>query len=141
LKRRAREDAIFDLFWIFYSANWEVAEGEPILQMLVNMIEHETNKKVRGYILEAIENAYGLDGAWKRKEMRLDLDPLARLLGALKSSDRTGDVDRLLYILANARQAKYRDACAVFLNHSDEQVRETAALAVERLTQAAHGQS
>jgi hypothetical protein len=137
----AREDAIDDLCWIFYSGNWEVAEGEPILQMLVNMIEHESNKRVRNLILEAIENAYGLPDAWKRKEIHLDLDPLACFLNTLKETHSTGYIAQALYVLGESGQSKYRDACAAYLDHSNESVREAAKFAVERLTQNAPGES
>ena len=130
----AREDAIDDLAWIFYSANWEVAEGEPILQKLVNMIDHETNMRVRDSILEALEDAHGLPDSWKRKEIRLDLDPLVRWLGALENTNMTGYMHRILYILGESGQSKYRDVCAKYLDYSNQDVREAAEFAVERLT-------
>jgi hypothetical protein len=137
----AREHAIDDLCWIFYSANWEVAEGEPIHQMLVNTIEHESNEKIRRLILEAIQNTYGLPDHWKRREIRLDLDPLVRMLGALNGIDRNGDMYGILYCLGKSGQSKYRNVCAEYLNHSDREVRHAAAFAVERLTPAGPGQS
>ncbi len=136
----AREDAVGDLAWIFYSGNWEVAEGEPVLQKLVNMIGPEPNKNIGNLVLEALEGAYGITDSWNRKEIRLDLDPLVRMLNSLNSANLTGNMCRILDILGESGQAKYRDACAPYLDHSNQGVRQAAEFAIERLKSVGAGQ-
>ncbi len=130
----ARQNAIDDLEDIFYSANWEVAEGEPIIQMLVNMVEHETNKEVRHTILNAIEYAHGVPDRWKRKEMHLDLDPLVRVLKKTEWMSES-----ILLVLGDSGQAKYRDVLAEYLNHPSEHLRRAAQVALADLEKSQHG--